>query len=197
MRIFLIRHGETTGDVEDRYGGDYEDHLSKKGIEQSLELGRILKPKNIKIIYHSPKIRASETAKILAEKINVKMISIKDIRERNSYGILTGLVKSEAKQKFPKEVEKLQKDKLNHNVKNSENYNFFKKRVLKAFENIFNSKYDVIAIVSHGGPISCFVREFLKLGEFKFLGDCAILELEKNNNQVTLLNLHNASLESD
>ena len=34
MKIYLIRHGETTGDIEDRYGGDYDDHLSKNGKQQ-------------------------------------------------------------------------------------------------------------------------------------------------------------------
>jgi hypothetical protein len=29
MKIYLIRHGETTGDVEGRYGGDFDDSLSK------------------------------------------------------------------------------------------------------------------------------------------------------------------------
>lgn len=34
MKIYLVRHGETTGDVEDRYGGWYDDHLTDRGKEQ-------------------------------------------------------------------------------------------------------------------------------------------------------------------
>jgi broad specificity phosphatase PhoE len=34
MKIFLIRHGETTGDEEDRYGGSYDDYLTDLGKEQ-------------------------------------------------------------------------------------------------------------------------------------------------------------------
>ena len=37
MKIFIVRHGETTGDLEDRYGGDYEDHLTLHGKEESKE----------------------------------------------------------------------------------------------------------------------------------------------------------------
>ena len=51
MKIFLIRHGETTSDVEDRYGGDYDDHLTEKGEQQSEELAEILKDKNIQVIF--------------------------------------------------------------------------------------------------------------------------------------------------
>ena len=38
VKIYLIRHGETTGDVEDRYGGAYDDHLSEKEKAQAREL---------------------------------------------------------------------------------------------------------------------------------------------------------------
>ena len=34
MKIFLIRHGETTGDIENRYGGSYDDHLTQRGRAQ-------------------------------------------------------------------------------------------------------------------------------------------------------------------
>lgn len=195
MKIYLIRHGETTGDLEDRYGGDYDDHLSPNGNNQVQELGNKLKNKNLQMIYHSPRIRATETAKIVSKITNSPIKKVEDVRERNAYGILTGMIKSEAKQQFTQEVEKLQKDKLHHDVKNSEDYNSFKERVIPAFKNIMlNSEFDSIAIISHGGPISCFVREYLKLGEFEKLGDCAILELENKNNELTLISLDNAEL---
>jgi len=195
MKIYLIRHGETTGDLEDRYGGDYDDHLSQNGLKQVQELGIKLKDKNLQIVFHSPRIRATETAKIVSEMTNSPIKQIEDIRERNAYGILTGMIKSEAKQQYPEEVEKLQKEELYHDVKNSEDYDSFKKRIISAFENIMlNPEFDSIAIISHGGPISCFVREYLKLGEFEKLGDCTIIELENNDNELTLISLDNAKL---
>ena len=195
MRIYLIRHGQTTGDLEDRYGGDYEDHLTEEGKKQSQKLANKLKNKDIEVIFHSPRIRAVETAKIVSEKLNIKLIKVQDLRERNAYGILTGMVKSQAKKKYPQEVEKLQKDKLYHDVKNSEDYNSFKKRVINIFKEITNKEYKIIAIISHGGPISCIVREVLKLGEFKKLGDCTILEIEKESN-FKLISLDGAELEN-
>lgn len=36
MKIYLIRHGQTTGDVEDRYGGAYDDELTDKGKNEAL-----------------------------------------------------------------------------------------------------------------------------------------------------------------
>ncbi len=194
MRIYLIRHGETTGDIEDRYGEDYEDHLTERGKEQSKELAKKLKNKNIEIIFHSPRIRATETARIISKGLDLKLAKVQDLRERNAYGILTGMIKSDAKRKYPKEVKKLERDKINHDVKNSENYNSFKDRIINTFNEITNRDYNAIAIISHGGPISCIIRELLKLGEFKKMGDCAVLEIEKKNKELNLISLSNAEL---
>lgn len=109
MKIFLVRHGETTGDIEDRYGGDYDDPLTEKDKEQSKSLASKLKNKDIEIIYHSSRIRATETAKILSETLKIEIKSIRALRERNNYGVLTGLTRKEAKEKFPEEIEKFPK----------------------------------------------------------------------------------------
>lgn len=196
LKIYLIRHGETTGDIEDRYGGNYDDNLSENGIKQAKELGKKLVERDIQVVFHSPKLRAKETARIVNKFLKAKLVVADDLRERNNYGILTGLVKSEAKQKFPREVGEWEKKGFLHRVKGSENYLHFKKRVTKAFEKIANSnEYETIAIISHGGPISCIVRETLKLGELKTLGNCAILRINKNGKKLVLERLENAELE--
>lgn len=188
MKIYLVRHGETTGDIEDKYGGDYEDNLTERGQQQSRQLVEKLKNKGIEIIYHSPRIRATQTAQIVAEKLRVKTEVINDIRERNAYGILTGLTKAEALEKYPDKVAELKKNKLYHNVIGSEKYEHFKKRVIKALDEITsNDQYSTIAIITHGGPVTCIVREVLKLGELEKLSDCAILEIEKTEGLYKLI----------
>jgi len=198
MKIYIIRHGETTSDVEKRYGGDYDDHLTEKGMNQSRQLADKLRGKGIQIIYHSSRIRATETAHILGNVLGAELKAVDDIRERNNYGILTGMLKSEALKKYPEEAEKLMADNLHHNVKGSENYESFKRRIMSAFGGILSDdSHETIAIISHSGPISCFVREYLKLGEFKHIGDCGFLEIEKNNKRLSIISLDNASLEQE
>ena len=138
MKIFLIRHGETTGDVEDRYGGNYDDELSSNGKIEAKELAKKLNGRGIQAIFYSPRKRAKQTLQIVNEVLNVKTIEVKDLRERNNYGILTGMIKAEAKKKFPKEVEEITKYKYLHKLKNSEDYASFKKRITTAFEKIIN-----------------------------------------------------------
>ena len=61
MTLLFIRHGQTTGDVEDRYGGDYDDHLSEAGRKQlGLFLDEI-KLKRIDLVVSSPLRRAAES----------------------------------------------------------------------------------------------------------------------------------------
>ena len=61
MRVFLLRHGQTTGDIEDRFGGTYEDHLTQAGKKQAEELGKKLKGEGIEKVFVSPRIRAIDT----------------------------------------------------------------------------------------------------------------------------------------
>jgi broad specificity phosphatase PhoE len=194
MKVFLIRHGETTGDIEDRYGGDYDDNLTEKGKKEAEELGNELKGKGIQAIFHSPRFRAKEAAEIVNKILNVKIKEINNLRERNAYGILSGMVKADATEKHPEEVAKLKKSKVHHDVKNSEHYDIFKKRVQSAIDEVLNhEQFETIAIISHGGFISTFVREILKKGEFQHLGDYGYLEIEMGN-ELKLLNLKNAEL---
>jgi broad specificity phosphatase PhoE len=194
MKIYLIRHGETTGDIEDRYGGDYDDNLSTKGIRESKELAKKLKDKDIQIIYASPRIRALEAASIVNKCLNVQLKIVDNLRERNNYGILTGLIKSEAKQRYPEEVKEFEKG-IHHRVKNSENYTHFKKRIIKTFKEITSkNEYKTIAIITHGGPIRCIIREILKAGELAELDDCAIITIKKDKSNLSLVNLDGAIL---
>lgn len=113
MKILLCRHGETTGDVEDRYGGNYDDHLSEKGVSQAKDLVNKIGDFKAQIILSSPLIRAKETTGILGELLGLKIQVIKKLKERNSYGILSGMTKTEAREKYPDQVEMLKDTRTN------------------------------------------------------------------------------------
>lgn len=182
MRIFFIRHGETTGDVEDRYGGDYDDHLSDKGREQSIHLAEQLKDTGIQIVLASPLMRAKETAQYIAEAIGGGcVVAIRpELKERNQYGILTGIIKHEAKETHPELVTLLQ-DKMN-TIEGAESYEDFSVRIQGAFNGLLelmeHSPVSTMAVVWHGGPMRVLFRDILKWGELKEIGDCAFVELE-------------------
>jgi len=185
MRIIFIRHGQTTGDVEDRYGGDYDDHLSSEGKKQSEILTEELKDKNIELIISSPLIRARESAEIISYG-NYPIEVDQKFRERNQYGILTGRIRSKAKQEYPDLVEKL-KDRSN-TIEGAESYEDFRDRIQKAFEHLVsNPNHHCVAVVWHGGPMRSLFRDILKKGELgKKIGDCGWVELEYQDGQFQL-----------
>lgn len=193
--MYLIRHGESTGDIDDRFGGDYDDQLSEKGKRQAKELAEQLAGKGIEAIYASPRKRALETAKSIEAVLEVPLTVIDDLRERNNYGVLTGLTKTEAKEKYPIDFEKVAKDKTHHKVAGSENYAEIKERAERVFSDILQGGQKTIAVVSHGGIISTYVREVLTKGRNIKLGDCAILEITKDNGSYSLACFARAELQ--
>lgn len=184
MIIYLTRHGQTTGDIENRYGGDYDDHLTDTGEQQSSQLAEQLSGKGIELLFASPRIRAQETAAVIATKLGLAASTIEDFRERNGYGILTGMIKEEAAQKYPDQVEIL-KD-VHAAVEGAEEYKPFQQRITNALGTISHEKANKIAVVTHGGPIRLIFRDVLKLGEID-VDDCAFAVLEANGGNYTLL----------
>ncbi len=173
MKLFLIRHGETTGDVEDRYGGSYDDDLTTRGREQAEDLADKLAGESIQKIFCSPLARARQTAEFVRAKTNADLVELHDVRERNHYGILSGMTKAEAKRDYPELVE-LVADKLS-TVEGGESYHDFGARVESAFAEIKNSNHDTVAVLTHGGVLRYIFRDILGLGEIK-VGDCGYAE---------------------
>lgn len=192
MKIFLMRHGQTTGDVEDRFGGDYDDHLTDLGKTQAQDLAYKLDSLGIEKIFYSPRIRATESAEIINQIAQIPIEKIEDLRERNSYGILTGKLKQEAKEKYPELIEELKNPKAT--IAGAETYIDFKARVLSTFNEIAATSHETIGIVTHGGVISCFLREALG-HERKTLDDCALIELNYIDGQFEIIKFEGMELE--
>ena len=76
MKIYLIRHGQTTGDLEDRYGGDYDDHLTEAGRKQSQRLAGKLASSGIEIIFCSPKTEPERPPTSFRKGLGAKLRSL-------------------------------------------------------------------------------------------------------------------------
>jgi broad specificity phosphatase PhoE len=156
MKIFLLRHGESVDDIEDCYGGIADFPLSDAGRKTAEDLADKLADSGIQILYSSPYKRAHETATIVGKALGCEVKTIHDLRERNSYGVLSGVNKTKAKEIFAHIVNQLKKkpgdyysDEL---VPGAEPRDEFDKRVRNAFEQVVRDAtgYDTIGIVTHG-----------------------------------------------
>lgn len=187
MIVYLARHGQTTGDIENRYGGDYDDHLTKTGEQQSEQLAGKLASKHIEALFASPKIRAQEAAAIISARLGLHFTMLEDFRERNGYGIMTGMKKEDAIKQYPEFVAGLKND-VHFNVEGAEPYMQFRGRIEKALEAATKLPYEHIAIVTHGGPIRLIFREVLGLGEIN-INDCAFAAIDVVDGRYDLLDM--------
>ena len=99
--IYILRHGQSLWNAENRFTGWEDIELNTKGKEEAQKVGEIIRHLNISIdkIYTSDLIRTKQTAEIIHSCINNDKIKIEEselIKERN-YGIFTGLNKNEVK----------------------------------------------------------------------------------------------------
>ena len=65
--VYLVRHGETNGNLEQRFQGTKDYPLNAQGSRQGELLGSALREYPIDIIYTSPLSRAYETARLVAK----------------------------------------------------------------------------------------------------------------------------------
>ena len=90
MILILVRHGETLENLEGRIQGHSNGNLSPVGINQALQISKILKTKKIDIILASDLKRAKDTAApIIKNRKNVPVVYTSLLRERG-YGELEG-----------------------------------------------------------------------------------------------------------
>ena len=103
-KLILVRHGQSIWNLENRFTGWYDVELSENGILEAKKAGELLIAENINIdyAYTSYLKRANNTLKIILKNMsleNINIIKSWEFNERH-YGNLTGLNKSEMKEKL-------------------------------------------------------------------------------------------------
>jgi broad specificity phosphatase PhoE len=93
-KIYIIRHGETQWNLEQKFQGWKNSDLTEKGQNQAKLAGRFLKDKNIQQIYCSPLKRTKDTLNIIQNEIlnlkSVQTIFDENLKECN-YGDIEGM----------------------------------------------------------------------------------------------------------
>ncbi len=97
--FLLVRHGQSTWNLEHRWQGQADPPLSDHGRRQAFAASTSIG--TVDVIISSPQIRALETATIIGEQIGVGPIqTVDDLRERNA-GEWSGLTTSEIERDWP------------------------------------------------------------------------------------------------
>ncbi len=138
MHILLVRHGETSANLERRYEGSGDSPLSMAGQKQAGDLSIILATINIDAVYSSPKKRCLETAKIIANPHRIE-VQVTPGLEEVDFGLWEGLTFAEIEQKAPDRVVKWIDDPVHVRPPLGETLEEMASRVFEAYDKIFSS----------------------------------------------------------
>ena len=99
MDILLIRHGQTSWNIEGRLQGSTDIPLNKEGILQAELCAQFLKTVNLTTLISSPLSRAKQTAEIIAGACHLPIVEMDAFREK-SFGDAEGLTPIERQEKY-------------------------------------------------------------------------------------------------
>ena len=151
-KYFVMRHGQASSNLTHTwdFAGDPNNHLTDEGKKQVIESAEFLKDKHIDMIIHSPILRTTETAQIVAHTIGFSGSLITDDRliEFQAGGDWQGKPIKDFLLQFENYPNRFTKEGLS-----GENYRDVKKRVMDALYD-YEQKYTGknILIISHGSP---------------------------------------------
>ena len=197
-KLYLIRHGQSAGNAEGRFGGHGPTPLSKLGEHQAEVTAKLLAKEGVTAIYSSDLHRAIQTAEPLSRLTGIPIIPTTAFRERN-VGVLEGLTFDESKQTYPEDYYALVNRNVHHVITNGESYRHLLRRSTIELSEILRTNIGGrIAIYSHTGAI-CFltlhlmgaIRRDTKQTPWIVTSNCGINRFDirgRNNVRVLALN---------
>jgi len=188
IKLVFVRHGQSIWNLENKFTGWTNVELSKKGVEEAIVAGKMLKNSkiNFKVGFTSYLLRAQQTFDLINSQLlkPIKIIEDWRLNERH-YGALQGFNKAKTAEKYGSEQVQLWRrsadvrppllkiddernpkfDVLYKDVKDElplgESLCDTEKRVVKFFEDVFKSNIkdgENSLIVAHGNSIRALIK---------------------------------------
>lgn len=159
-KLILIRHTEVEFS-SDKYLGRNDVSLSEKGREHAESIVNKLKKENIDVIYSSGLKRSIQTADIIASGLGVSVKeNIPELNELD-FGVIEGLTRNEAEEKYPDLMKKRDTDLMNFKIPEGESPVDGLKRALPAIKNVVSENQGKnILIVLHGLLMRTLLSKF-------------------------------------
>lgn len=159
--LYLIRHGQTKWNLENRIQGNLDSPLTELGLRQAGWLSDAYKSLPIDIIYTSTLDRAYNTAKIFRGDREIDIIRLDELKEIN-FGEWEGRKFMEIKEEDPEFFAAFRDTPETFRPIGGETFLDAKDRVVCAVEDILaKNKGKKIAIVIHGAVLKLLMGHFL------------------------------------
>jgi len=147
--IFLVRHGQTLWNLEQRWQGNQNSNLTDLGIQQANITKSKLSKQLLDKGYVSPLQRARDTIQIIVEDRNLEVEVIDDIREIN-LGPWEGKTQEETSISHPSEFKAFWDTPETFLLQGADTFEELQSRVVEAINHIFlHNEGKNIIVVSH------------------------------------------------
>ena len=151
--VLLIRHGQSKGNAERRFGGHTATPLSARGRNQAQATALSLKTDGVTAIYSSDLARAMDTARPLSNLTGLPVHGTEAFRER-SVGVMEGLTFEDAAQQHPEQYAALLRRDFDHVLTGGESYRQLLDRASEKLDEVIaQHRGGKIAVFSHTGTI--------------------------------------------
>jgi len=149
-KFLLVRHGQTDWNQLGRYQGHVDTPLNDTGRSQARILASQVPKDSIAAIYSSDLIRALETAKIIASKLNARVFIDHRLREIR-LGEWEGMYIDDIVNKYPQDWSWRQIDPVNARSPRGESLGELADRLNEFMDEVVElNPGDQVMLVSHG-----------------------------------------------
>lgn len=164
IKLYLVRHGETDGNVNQWYQGSTDIPLNARGREQAACLSRLWQDIRIDSIYSSTLSRAKETAQIIAKPHGLTVSAYDELQEVN-FGLWEGHTYKEIQEQWPGEIEAFYRSSGTMKARGGESFLEVQARTVAKTKELLaaHADGDVVVLVSHGAAIRCLLFGLLGL----------------------------------
>lgn len=191
MKLYLIRHGQTVWNAENRIQGHLGVPLDETGIRQTEQMVTRLQRMGVQPyqVITSDLQRALEMAERIAQSLQTPMVVMPGLRER-AWGEWEGMTGAEIKERYPM----TQEERIHFVPEGAESTPQFWQRVRQAWQTILQIEAEELVIVGHGGSLRVMLCEALGAGETTYRrlhldnASLSIVEVSGNRPAVLLIN---------
>ncbi len=153
MKLYLVRHGETDWNIQNKIQGKSDTVLNETGKKQAEALAGLLKENyTIDAVYTSPQKRALETAQVIGRGMGIEPI-IKQGLEEMSLGKWEGYSWRQVRELFPEEYGIWHKNRRYQLPPEGESYQQLLDRLLESLNGIIAENTGNVLIVTHSAVI--------------------------------------------
>ena len=150
MKVYLLRHGETEGNVKKQYSGVTDTPLTQNGKKQAVDAHLRFEHISFDVVLSSPLSRALDTARVFADNPIVVHEGLKEM----NFGIFEGMTYEEISEKYPTEVAQWKETTRDYVFPEGESLRAFYHKIVKVYQEVLEThQVENLLIVAHSGVI--------------------------------------------